>query len=239
MSSTRGWRHNENVAILPSAERAASGDVDSADFHNWNARGMHLVIAATAVQNTNEVQHITVDAEGGTFTVTFDGQTTPAQAFNVAAATLQTALRALSSIGAGNVTVTGGPGDAGGTEPYVVTFIGDLGRIDVEAMTTNAASLTGGAGTADVTTDTEGGADLTPSVVFKVQGKDPATGTYYDILTSAAVVAIGTTVLKIYPGITVAANVSVSDVLPQVWRVKATHGDTDGLTYSVSANLVL
>lgn len=78
----------------------------------------------------------------------------------------------------------------------------------------------------------------TPSVTFKVQGKDPLSGSYYDILTSAAITATGTTVLKVYPGITAAANVAVSDVLPQVWRVRAEHGDADSITYSVSASLI-
>jgi len=73
----------------------------------------------------------------------------------------------------------------------------------------------------------------TPSVVFTVQGKDPLSGKYYTILTSTAITATGTTVLRIYPGLTAAANVTVSDILPTVWRVIATHGDADSITYTV------
>jgi hypothetical protein len=45
----------------------------------------------------------------GTFTITVNGQTTPALAFNASIATIQTAVQALSSVGAGNLLVTGGP----------------------------------------------------------------------------------------------------------------------------------
>lgn len=80
-----------------------------------------------------------------------------------------------------------------------------------------------------------------PSVVFKIQGRVPDTGTtalYYDILVSAAIVGTGVTVLKVFPGFPVTANVSVNDILPRTWRVIATHGDTDSITYSVTASLV-
>lgn len=114
---------------------------------------------------TNEVQTITVDATGGTFTITYSGQTTSATAYNASASTVQTNLVALSNIDSGDVTVTGGPGDAGGTTPYVLTFGGALAQKDVAAVTTNAGSLTGGAGTATVATSTAGpvGTALTPA----------------------------------------------------------------------------
>jgi len=79
----------------------------------------------------------------------------------------------------------------------------------------------------------------TPSVTFTIQGKDTVNGAYYDILTSAAITATGTTYLSVYPGITAAANVSASDILPRVWRVRAVHADADSITYSVAANLVI
>lgn len=78
-----------------------------------------------------------------------------------------------------------------------------------------------------------------PSVVFTVQGKDAVSGAYYDLLTSAAIVATGTTALTVYPGAAVTANVSASNVLPKTWRVRAVHGDADSITYSVGGVLVL
>jgi hypothetical protein len=55
---------------------------------------------------TNEVQSLLIDATGGTFTMTFGGQTTAATAWNASASTVQTNLQALSTIGAGNVVVS-------------------------------------------------------------------------------------------------------------------------------------
>lgn len=79
----------------------------------------------------------------------------------------------------------------------------------------------------------------TPSVVFTIQGKSSLGSDYYTILASAAVTGVGQTVLRVYPGITAAANLSVSDVLPRIWRVDATHSDADSITYSVSANYIV
>lgn len=90
----------------------------------------------------NEVQTITINGvpTGGTFTLTYRGETTAAIAYNANAAAVQAALQALGQIGAGNVVVTGGPGP--GT-PYVVTFQNQLGKKDVDPITATA-SLTGG-----------------------------------------------------------------------------------------------
>lgn len=100
---------------------------------------------------TNEVQTITISATGGTFTVTYSGQTTAAIAWNATSAAVQAALEALSNIAVGDVSVTGADGG-----PYSIEFVGTLGMQDVATMTTNAGSLTGGAGTAVVATPTVG-----------------------------------------------------------------------------------
>ncbi len=101
----------------------------------------------------NESASIAVDATGGTFTITWDSSTTAAIAFNASPAAVKSALLlADNDIGVNDVTVTGGPGAAGGATPYVITWTGDLGARDVTAVTTTATSLTGGAATAAVTT---------------------------------------------------------------------------------------
>jgi hypothetical protein len=88
---------------------------------------------------TAEVQTVTVTGSptGGTFTLTFDGQTTAPIAYNAAAATVQTALNALSNLDGATVT-----GAAGG--PYTVTFPVSMGN--VAQMTGDGGGLTGGAG---------------------------------------------------------------------------------------------
>lgn len=99
----------------------------------------------------NEVQLVTVNATAGTFTLSFGGQTTGTIAFGAAAPAVQTSLRALSTIGATGVAVTG---SAGG--PFTATFGGTLQDTDVAQMTSDATLLTGGTHTAIVTTVTPG-----------------------------------------------------------------------------------
>lgn len=77
----------------------------------------------------------------------------------------------------------------------------------------------------------------TPSVVVTVDGIDSTSGKFFNIITSAAIVATGTTVLTVALGVTPAANVAVSAPLPQTFRVVATHGDADSITYSITAHL--
>lgn len=76
----------------------------------------------------------------------------------------------------------------------------------------------------------------TPSVVFTIQGYNPVGDDYYTILASAAITAAGVTVLRVYPGLTVAANTVANDVLPHQYRVLATHGEGSSITYSVGVS---
>jgi hypothetical protein len=82
----------------------------------------------------------------------------------------------------------------------------------------------------DVTAITTG--TLTP----KIQGKDPASGKYYDLLIGAAIAGTGTTVLKVYPGILASGSVAAQDILPTTWRVVLTKSDASSWTYSVGYN---
>jgi hypothetical protein len=84
-------------------------------------------------------------------------------------------------------------------------------------------------------------AAATPSVVCTVDGYDPVSGKYYNLLTSAALTESGapyTRVLKIGRGLPVTANLSANDVLPSTLRVTMTHADGDSITYSVAATLI-
>jgi len=84
---------------------------------------------------TSEIQTVTITGAptGGTFTLTYSGQTTGTIPFNAVGGTVQTALNALSNLD--GVSVTGG---AGG--PYTVTFAPG----NVPQMTASGAGLTGG-----------------------------------------------------------------------------------------------
>lgn len=110
------------------------------------------------VIGVNEQQTVTVSATAGQFKLTFGGQTTGNIAFNASSATVQTALLGLSSIGAGNVTVSGGPGNAAGSSPYTVTFTNGLGGSDVSPLTVSNGTtpLSGGSASATVATTVTG-----------------------------------------------------------------------------------
>lgn len=74
----------------------------------------------------------------GTFTLTFNGVTTSGIAYNAWASTVQTAVTGLSSVGAGNATVSGSTGG-----PYTVRFTGALANTS-NALTGSGTGLTGG-----------------------------------------------------------------------------------------------
>lgn len=89
-------------------------------------------------------------------------------------------------------------------------------------------NMRGGIFTIDVSVD-----PAAASVTFVVQGKDELSNSWEDILTSAAITGVGTTFLKVYPGLVAAANLIVNDILPRIFRMRAVHVDGDSMTYSV------
>ncbi|MFJ9420684.1 hypothetical protein [Streptomyces sp. NPDC101249] len=112
--------------------------------------------APVPLAGADEVQTVTISGTptGGTFTLTFSGQTTAAIPYNATASAVQAALVALSNISTGDVTCAGGP--LPGT-PVTVTFAGQYHGADVPQMTASA-SFTGGTSPAvTVTTTTPGG----------------------------------------------------------------------------------
>ena len=75
-----------------------------------------------------------------TFLILLNGQTTTDIAYNATAATIQTDLEALSTIGTGNVEVSGGVGG-----PFLITFVGELADTFVPVFTwTNSGAVTAG-----------------------------------------------------------------------------------------------
>jgi hypothetical protein len=70
----------------------------------------------------------------GQFTVSFDGDTTAALDYDITDADLQTALEGLTSIGAGNVLVTGGTFDTGAS--FFLEMIGIFAGLNVETLPT-------------------------------------------------------------------------------------------------------
>lgn len=167
---------------------------------------------------TSEVQTVTLsDATGGTFTLTFNGQTTTALAFNAASGAVAAALNALPNLFGVSVT-----GNAGG--PWTVTFPATLG--DVPQMTADASGLTG-TGTSEVQTVT----------VSNATG-----GTYtltYDGQTTAAIAfdADGAAVQAALNALSNLDGVTVAGAAGGPWTVTfpAALGDVDQMTIDGSA----
>lgn len=78
----------------------------------------------------------------------------------------------------------------------------------------------------------------TPALTVSVLGVDRASGKTWTVLASAAIATVSTTILKVRPGLTAAANSVANDALPPVFRIVCSHGDADSITYSVGAHLV-
>jgi len=87
---------------------------------------------------------------------------------------------------------------------------------------------------------------VSPTLVVKIQGKDPVSGGYYDIPGAAfasqnAATAAGVALaLSINPGLAVAAGVSANAILPRNFRAFWTlGGTTPSFVFSLGCNLLL
>jgi hypothetical protein len=108
----------------------------------------------------DETQAVRVDATGGAFKLAFGAAATADIPANAGAAQVEAALDGLPSIGAGGVSVSGGPGDAGGTSPYLVSFDGaSVDGVDQPQLKASdgASPLSGGGAQVEVYTTNQGG----------------------------------------------------------------------------------
>lgn len=89
-----------------------------------------------ADEGSSAVQTILLSATSGTWTISFNGQTTAALALGAGANEVENALAALSNVGVGNVTVNN-------TAPYVIYFEGALANVAQPMVTVNTNLLVG------------------------------------------------------------------------------------------------
>lgn len=145
---------------------------------------------------TAEVHTLTVTGAPTAFapTLGFKGRTASlASAASFTAATIQTLLESIPSIGVGNVVVTGGPLP---TTPIVVTYIGKLGGQNVPLLTTTGTTFTGGSTPAFAAAETTPGADN--GVVLP---NNPIAPLHYDVFIGdswAEIQAESTKLLAVY-----------------------------------------
>lgn len=135
---------------------------------------------------TDEVQQLTITGSptGGTFTLTYSGQTTAAIAYNATAAQVQAALRALSNIGDNDVFCYGADLPSGAIN---IHFAGALGATNVGAITTTD-SLTGGTTPATAISTLTAGAGS-----FTTIAQQPVSKSTVNVYIDASYGSIGTT----------------------------------------------
>lgn len=178
----------------------------SRDGVTYNAEGFGQLYTdnITPTPGTNEVQTITAvpTVSGGTYTITFYGETTTALAYNANNAAILAALEALANIGTGGVSVGGGalPGT-----PVTITFLKQWAGQNVPILTINSASLTGGG--------SYGVAETTPGVPLTEVALAPVSGNHWNLYLDATAAGLGGTKM------TRALNVSwsISDIWGPLW----------------------
>jgi hypothetical protein len=138
---------------VPGPSPAASGVIKEGQVELTAEPGSYVLVGVV-----DEVQSLKVDATAGKYKLKFEGQTTADIKFNATAKEVEEALVALSNIAAGDVEVSGGVGNSGGTKPYVVKFLGAYAGTNVPTLEVAAGSeaLSGGGAAATVSTTTAG-----------------------------------------------------------------------------------
>lgn len=139
------------------------------------------------LDQTRAVQTIYVtQATGGTFTLSFNGQTTLPLPYNATAVDVQAALDALPSVGVGNATVYQAQARFFNSFPmdeiaFTVVFQGTLGGVTLPLLTANSAALTGASPSITILEKVPGSPN--PTYVFGLEGGsmfaiEPTPGTY-------------------------------------------------------------
>jgi RHS repeat-associated protein len=138
-STAERWQSGTTTPTLTVATTQQGGLVDEQQSVGWNSTAMGM---------------------SGTYTLTHNGQTTSAIAWNATAATVQSALEALSTVGAGNVLVTVSSPDSV-SRSITLSFRSGKAGTNLPQTTINTASLVpmmGSGLTSFATTTAEGGA---------------------------------------------------------------------------------
>jgi len=146
-----GWGYSGRKALtftaelgINSATKSAVSDIYETAGSLMVERRWRILARGSRLTTQNEIQTFTTTADGGTFTLTFEGYTTGAIAFGASTATVQTAIRLLPPLTAGaNVTVGGAPGAWTFTFANVYASMPvTLLRFDESALTDSTPPLT-------------------------------------------------------------------------------------------------
>lgn len=138
LTSDKAWEsltptHQTNIYVHAEAEEIFIRDVDerycldTAGIQTWGGSWAWTLTPSGTIS-------------GGTYTITFSGQTTSALAWDASNATIQAALEALSNIAPGDVVLDQGPLP---NFPLRIKLRGVYLNIGTTTLTVNGASLTG------------------------------------------------------------------------------------------------
>jgi hypothetical protein len=129
---------------IDSSGKARGISIDRFDDNLYVAEGNRVAQYNSAgTPGINEVQRVFVSAAvtGGSFKLSFEAQETGPIPYNATHDQVKAALKGLSTIGAGNVSVSEGKT---GARDHIVTFTGALAGTDVELLKGDESGLTGG-----------------------------------------------------------------------------------------------
>jgi hypothetical protein len=153
------------VAVNPADERVYVASPSVVTVYNSDG----------SLSEANEVQRLAISCTGGSYRLSFKGQQTGAIDCNAPGTdpgtpgvvdSIQEALEALSTVGSGNVSISG-------AFPSLVTFTGALGNADVPPLVADASGLTGGLARVVVSEAVRGfGGHIGEGVLTKAFGVD-------------------------------------------------------------------
>lgn len=180
-----------------------------------DALGLVTTTGITMTPGTNEVQTLTdtPTVSGGTYTLSFMGETTAAIAYDANAAAVQAALLLLPNLDSGDVVVTGGPGPS----DIIFTFGGRYASGNVPLIIADSASLTGGGSYAI--------AETTPGAPLTQITNMPIAGNMWDLFVDTSAANWGNTKLtSAYK-----ASWKISDIWGPDWTANTSNASFDGL----------
>lgn len=194
-----GSEITQSPRLIPESQRNDPQHLEGVD-----GSGRPLAFMKFNPENANEVQYLKIGGNptSGTWTITFEGQTTDALQYDITVAQVQALLEELTTIGTGNVSVTGVDG-----KDFYVEFIGDLAVTDVALMTT-ASSFDTGSTTNKVTT----------------VGTNMWSVEFLTSLVGAWVLVYSKNCRSITPGVSTANDALRYETIPEFWHDVVVYG---------------
>jgi hypothetical protein len=233
--ATAGYNSSVLATSTPSLTLTNEAMTDSGDHTTYNItatahRALDKGTAVVVQAEYDEVQSVAITGAptGGTFTLTFGGNTTGTIAFNALASVVQTALQGLASVGANNALVSG---PAGG--PWIVDFTAARG-FTAQSLMTAASSLTGGSSPGVAIARLQGGAGFaTISTGFTLY--------YANAHLTFTVAQYATTVVRLASGkyfpLVAIAQAHTSDFVGKMDMIDTSYFNPNG-TYSYTPGLL-